>query len=767
MKFKIFCTFILIISCQALFAQQDYTKILLKNVVQLPLPDSGSYVSIFFTSNEKPQILATAKFSGDIPLYGSVIMASTLDKGKIIAFGSSAYLKENLISNTSVSQLLQNCINWQTNNKKKPKLVIYKNENSALQNFLKKNRLKANVIKNFKLLKKADVVFLNDDVVDSSERKLLENYLRAGGNLIFASPYNEIFKNRDTTNSYTDELIKINDVLEKSGIFNAYTLLSSSAKNNMLSTNEKPFYLHINTIISELANPAHKEDDEYQKQYYIMPTIAMSLFSNTYDSPLINKIKSTFKTTDSLINPTPEHPIDVSTIYKRWRYYFSTYIYQRQHNKNEQPNFVFPASKIFPGEVADSTKRSNEKLSISIQVGSQGLSEPNPVYYRLHSTGFYVQAGGEVKIILNKTYLPLKLKAQIGIHSDDLLSTDITSLTRMGIDLTKTFEITSDTTMIASPYGGLLYINIPDTTKLKSLTLKVNGIVKAPYFKLNEVTDQAWKSIRNNPAPWAELATDNIILTVPSYRIRNLQNPSALMKFWNEVMDADADLAIIDRKRTHPERVIVDRQVAYGYMFTQSNKIVVPDDESCEWMLDEKLIREKGSWGLFHELGHRHQFWGLDMDEVGEVTCNLYSMYIFDKVLKKGIYNHENISNKEAVLKRVKNYLDNKPDFKKWGEDPFTALCMYIQIIENFGWKPILDANEIYRKIDPKTYNYENALSNQQRIDLWFTTICKTTNSNLSSFFEVWKIPISDVAKAETSGYKKWFPNELGSYLSH
>jgi hypothetical protein len=89
---------------------------------------------------------------------------------------------------------------------------------------------------------------------------------------------------------------------------------------------------------------------------------------------------------------------------------------------------------------------------------------------------------------------------------------------------------------------------------------------------------------------------------------------------------------------------------------------------------------------------------------------------------------------------------------------------MYIQIIDNFGWEPIIKANSIYREMDPRKY-YERPLSNEQRIDLWFTSICKATDSNLSSFFEIWKIPVSEKAKTAAQKYKTWIPQELVTYL--
>ena len=232
-----------------------------------------------------------------------------------------------------------------------------------------------------------------------------------------------------------------------------------------------------------------------------------------------------------------------------------------------------------------------------------------------------------------------KIVAHIGVHEDALYDMDYFS--RNPNDLSKRFDLNKDTTTIYSPYGALLYFDIPLTDKGNLFSAKAVNVINAPYFKMGKTSQKDWlNTIRNYPAPWAELATDKLILTVPSDSIRNLNDPEKLMKFWNEVMHADADLAIAPRKRNHPERIIADNQVAAGYMFTTYNKIVVPIDECLSWMLNEKNKRASGSWGHFHELGHRHQFWGIDFDELEEVSVNLYSVYVCNTVLHKGIFNN-------------------------------------------------------------------------------------------------------------------------------
>ena len=41
-----------------------------------------------------------------------------------------------------------------------------------------------------------------------------------------------------------------------------------------------------------------------------------------------------------------------------------------------------------------------------------------------------------------------------------------------------------------------------------------------------------------------------------------------------------------------------------------------------------------GSWGLYHELGHNHQNRDWTFDGTVEVTVNLFTLYVYDKVLR-------------------------------------------------------------------------------------------------------------------------------------
>ncbi|ACU60016.1 M60 family metallopeptidase [Chitinophaga pinensis] len=746
------------LSPQRVTAQTLYKPLLLKNVQHLPLPDTSHVVFVLLAFNDAAENIAVANLDVEMPVKLNVIAAAPLGKGKLIAFGSGAYLHKDLLHDANVQQLVQNMFIWAGNGRKRPKMGLYTSADSSFLQLASQRHISTYPISNAGIEKNTDIIYLETDVTDKDTLKTLETFVRNGGTLIQVSPYEQIYYKMLAAPG-TIQNAGINTLLAKAGLYDINMAFYSTYQNKELILDSVPDYLHLSSMLPLLKRPSTGIVDDITDKYIVQPTVDLLFENNDINAAVLQTLKAQYKVPDTLTIPTPQNPLILSNTEEKVRYHLTRRFFGKTRSLIDDKHAVSPGARYFPGLVPDTATRITTSITVPVQVGTQGLLEPTAIYFRPHPTGLYVPPGTEVKVILQSKDKTQHLKAQIGVHNDDLA--DLTQLTRSAENMVRTFSLDNDTTLIYSPFGGLLQLNVSDTTTLKEITITVTGVVKAPYFKLGQTSEASWiNSIRNNPAPWAELATDKIILTVPAYRIRQLDNPVKLMQFWNEVMDADADLARISRIRSHPERVVVDQDVAYGYMYTAPERIIVPDDQSCALMLDESQVRANGSWGLFHELGHRHQFWGIDFGELQEVTVNLFTMHVYNKVLHKGIYNHEEIASKEIVLKKINNYLQNNPSFEKWGQDPFLALCMYIELIQQFGWQSIEDTFTKYRAMPKEQYPQ----SQEDKRNLWFLTICDVTKTNLTQFFDIWKVPVSDHVKEKVSTYPSWLPDELKHY---
>ena len=162
-----------------------------------------------------------------------------------------------------------------------------------------------------------------------------------------------------------------------------------------------------------------------------------------------------------------------------------------------------------------------------------------------------------------------------------------------------------------------------------------------------------------------------------------------------------------------------------------------------------------GSWGLFHELGHNHQNRDWTFSGTGEVTVNLFTTYVFDTVC--GVPPAEGRMSLEKRQQEYEKYAASGRDFEQWKSKPFLALVMYLQLQEQFGWDAYKKVFAEYRALPddqrPKT--------DAEKRDQWMVRFSKTVGYNLSPFFDVWNVPVSDQAKGQIAHLPVWLPDEL------
>jgi len=338
------------------------------------------------------------------------------------------------------------------------------------------------------------------------------------------------------------------------------------------------------------------------------------------------------------------------------------------------------------------------------------------------------------------------LKVRIGAHKDKIWHKPVWQRVP---EITREFAIRSPNTRAACAFGGLVYIDVPRGCKLGTVQVTITGALEAPYYVLGKTSLEEWrKSIRSRPAPWGELATEKIILTTQSKYLRGLDDPQSLMQLWDRILDAEADLATIPRKRPSPERIVLDRQISAGGLHAG-----YPIMGHLRWSADalvsgEKLL--KGAWGFFHELGHNHQNPDWTFAGTVEVTVNLFSLYVEEKICNVKTQDDRRVG-VEARKKLIQKFL------RTHQKKPFTYLVMYVQMREAFGWdafkKVFAEYHALPKSARPKT--------DDEKRDQWLVRFSKTVGRNLGPFFEWWEVPTSKAARESISNLPAWMPRDL------
>ncbi|XP_054420537.1 TRPM8 channel-associated factor 2-like [Pteronotus mesoamericanus] len=395
-------------------------------------------------------------------------------------------------------------------------------------------------------------------------------------------------------------------------------------------------------------------------------------------------------------------------------------------------------SKLVQG-LGTGTCPSEDPITVDIDGNNPGNGES------WVSTGLYILNGQKAEVSLSEAVVRAGLRVQIGCHTDNLMNAK--KLSRAPV---VTYQWCMDTTKqsISCLWGGLLYVIVPKGSKLGPMSVTIKGAVPAPYYKLGKTSLEEWRSCtQKSPAPWGELATDNIILTVPTTSLRALEDPGPVLRLWDEMMEAIARLAAQPFPFLRPERIVADVQISAGWM--HAGYPIMCHLDSVQELICVTNMKSRGLWGPIHELGHNQQRHGWEFPQhTTEATCNLWSVYVHETVL--GIPRaqaHPALSPPQRE-KRIKEHLAKGAPLHNW--NVWTALETYLQIQEAFGWEPFTQLFAEYQTLAgiPK--------DNAGKMNLWVKKFSEKVQKNLAPFFEAWGWPVQKEVAASLAYLPVW-----------
>ena len=67
----------------------------------------------------------------------------------------------------------------------------------------------------------------------------------------------------------------------------------------------------------------------------------------------------------------------------------------------------------------------------------------------------------------------------------------------------------------------------------------LSNVIETPYYNIydQDSIDNWDNSRQNSPGLWAEIAGEHFIFTVPSSCVRDLEDPSEIITFWDQVLE--------------------------------------------------------------------------------------------------------------------------------------------------------------------------------------------------------------------------------------
>lgn len=431
-----------------------------------------------------------------------------------------------------------------------------------------------------------------------------------------------------------------------------------------------------------------------------------------------------------------------------------------------------PSAAVFPGAVSASSPRVSRKIQLQHTPVPENLKHivANLYYsgkdsHTMYSTGLYAAPGEIITVEIPDT-LKGKIDVQIGCHTDNLtqwMAAD-EDWRRMPYLVKKT-SLKENTTRSANPFGGLVYITCSPGAEACSGEITIRNAVAAPHFIMGKTTDEEWKKmVQETGAPWGELESNGIILTLSTENLKKITNPTKQAETWDMIVNACYDLAQIPTPYFRKQRIVTDVHIGggamhsgYPIMATHCPSLGM-DSEFSIADPGKLLLPSKGgaNWGFFHEIGHNMQNvkdWVFN--GTTEVSVNFFSLYIFDHVLGGRNDAHEGISI-ESTHHMMKDYFAKGAKFSDWAESPFLGLITFRQIQSDFGWEPFKTVFRRFHEENAKGHNKQ--YSDQEKIDNFVTYFSQATNRNFVPFFKTWGIPVSENVSTTVSGYPVWMP---------
>lgn len=677
----------------------------------------------------------------------AVVSAARAGKGRIVALAHGGYFGSARVADTG--KLFKNALAWlaESKNKKPGEIVVGIHGDDGLAVEFRQHGYPITILAGegwIGRLPVVDVLVTRAADFTKSEINQIQQFIEAGGGFL-TSDLGWGWLQLNPGKTLAD--FPSNVLLRKYGIVYTGSYAEPDSE-KFISAGGNVELLEANAALDRMSAGPPAPNDKLKKKEVTQASFTLTEAARALpadDLLFLPKIEKLMKERGADLVPSEKKPLAAADGLARCLLTFEIRALERVPASQVTEH---PAAKEFPGSVPAGASVVSKILTIDTKIPGW------------HSTGLYAAPGAKIKVMMPADALPVagaksKLKLQIGCHRDELWHLDAWKRVP---DIVRTFDLDQKEVTAANAFGGPVYLDIPVSMNARrkdgGLVITIDGAVEAPRFILGKTSNDEWKTReRNLPAPWAELETEKVILTIPSSVARKVNDPEMLMKYWNSVLDGAADLYGRPRERERAERYVADIQISAGYM--HSGYPIMTHLDGADHMTDLQILHSDKGWGVYHELGHNHQEGDWTFEGTGEVTNNIFSVYAIEMIAGANVTNGDRSPEKRAA--RMKPYFAAGARFETWKKEPFLALDMYMQIKDAFGWDIYKKVFADYRKLSKS----DRPKNDNEKRDRWMISLSLAAGKNLGPFFVAWGVPTSDAARKSIEELPLWLPENF------
>ena len=657
----------------------------------------------------------------------AVIAAAEHGAGRVVLFGHNGYLGADSWNDGDGWRLLENCIRWATRSERgKPRVGVWNNQGMA--EALSKRGMAGESFGDFARLEKGlkfDALMFTPWAFTPAQLEVLAKYVKSGGAILCGETgWGWSQHNGKMTGNGGNWLFGPMGLLYSDGI-------AHGRRDDGFPIHADPSpwcnaQLALDALTAKEALAGFGEAQARQATWTIAQAVRLLPDTDKLLRPRVAKLRGR-----GSVVPTPEDPLRASSTLERIALSLQV---EEAFAAPAMKVKAMPAAKAFPGQPEDGALRVTKIEVIDASI------------HDWRSTGLMAAAGELVEVTLPTEHAKQGWRVQIGCHTDDIAHH---GEWHRAPRVAGSWPLDEATTKVVSPFGGLVYI-LPGEKAAGQVQVKVRGAVEAPRFVLGKTTKDEWARQRKLLGGWAEVEAASIILSVPASEVRAIEDMQPIAAKWEEVLQACADLAGLST-RERPERFVADVQISAGYM--HSGYPIMSFLDAPPFLLDPSRWKAEG-WGPFHELGHNHQSPEWTFEGTGEVTCNLFTLYVLEKVCGKAVDDDERFLQGSRDARWKEHVEDHEASFERWKDDPFLALLLYVDVQQEFGWEPFKKVFREYRALK----DHERPKTDDEKRDQWLIRLSRACGADLSFLFAAWGVPVSDAARGAASAFKPWRP---------
>lgn len=639
-------------------------------------------------------------------------------KGRAVMLAHPNFLG-NADFQRDTKRLLENAVRWGTKGKATPRIAVLRDQGIA-------NVLKAigctdvTVVKDPANLKDFDFLALNG--INREEVQQVLDFVKAGGGLAQGAlgwGFMYFRPNACFAEDFHDNRLSgtLGAVMGRMGV-------NRMPAGGFTTVRGK---LRKGTTVDEaiaLAVAGDLADKEVRQQVSKTLSELMNGLPSGVRADVYAKLSEIARHPEANRQPSPEHPLGAEALFARLA------VLSRKNAWQAAPEKVWPAdpaAAVYPGLVKPGTPSIVREVPVDLAIP------------KWHSTGVYAPAGQALTVKIPEAAVKLGLKVRIGTTQDDL--SGLTEWKRFPL-VTVELPLVKTETVFASPFGGLVYIVVPEGLKA-STSVTLAGGVMAPWFKLGRDTNEKFlRECAETGAPWGEIECDDFVVTSETAGLKRVKDPAWVAAFWGKVMKADQDLAQW-KVRRHPERICSDVQLITGWLHDGYPLMSHINAEHFDWAIDQECLADGDGWGVYHEIGHMHQNRAWTPDGTGEVTVNLFTMYALETVVGANLRANRYPCGARQTKRRVGSWVKRGKSFDDWKKDYFLALEMYLRIKEAYGWEVYKTAFASYHKP-----GFKQPTNDAERWNTFARELSTAAKADLGAALTAWSIPLDDATKA-------------------